>query len=52
MAKFRSVKSLLKFVSAHASIDNRFKQRSHLNPRDDFKKNPVTALAESRQLAA
>ena len=51
MAKFRSVKSLLKFVSAHASIHNHFNQGSHLIPRDDFKKKPVTALAEWRQLA-
>ena len=52
MAKFRSVKSLLKFVSAHASIHNHFNQGRHLNPRDDFKKNRATALAEWRQLAA
>ena len=52
MAKFRSVKSLLKFVSAHASIGNRFKQRRHLNPRNEFKKNRATALAEWRQLTA
>ena len=42
MAKFRSVKSLLKFVSAHASIHNHFNQGRHLNPRDDFKKNRTT----------
>ena len=52
MAKFRSVKSLLKFVSAHALIHNNFNQGSHLNPRDDFKKNHAAALAEWRQLAA
>ena len=52
MAKFRSVKSLLKFVLAHASIYNHFNQGRHLNPRDDFKKNRATALAEWRQLAA
>jgi len=52
MAKFRSVKSLQKFVSAHASIDNHFNQGRHLNPRDDFKKNRATALAVWRQLAA
>ena len=48
----RSVKSLQKFVSTHASIHNYFKQDRHLNPRDDFKKNRATALAEWRQLAA
>ena len=52
MAKFRSVKSLLKFVSAHASIHNHFNQGRHLNPPDDFKKNPFTALAEWHQLTA
>jgi putative transposase len=52
MAKFRSVKSLQKFVSAHAAIYNYFNQGRHLNPRDDFKKNRATALAEWRQLAA
>tara|TARA_E500000331_G_scaffold117469_1_gene114694 strand:- start:1054 stop:1212 length:159 start_codon:yes stop_codon:yes gene_type:complete len=52
MAKFRSVKSPQKFVLAHASIYNHFNQSRHLNPRDDFKKNRATALAEWRQLAA
>jgi len=52
MAKFRSVESLLKFVSARASIQNHFNQDRHLNPRDDFKKNRTTPLAEWRQLAA
>ena len=52
MAKFRSVKSLLRPVSAHASIHKHFNQGSHLNPRDDFKKNRATALAEWRQLVA
>ena len=52
MAKFRSVKSLLKFVSAHASIHNHLNPGRHLNPRDDFKKNRATALAEWRQLTA
>jgi putative transposase len=51
MAKFRSVKSLQKFVSSHASIHNHFNQGHHLNPRDVFKKNRATALAEWRQLA-
>jgi putative transposase len=32
MAKFRSVKLLLKFVSVHASIYNHFNQGRHLNP--------------------
>lgn len=52
MAKFRIVKLLLKFVSAHASIDNHFNRDRRLNRRDDFKKNRATALVEWRQLAA
>ena len=47
IAKFRSVKSLLRFVSAHASIHNHVNQCRHLNPRDDFKKNHATALAQA-----
>jgi putative transposase len=52
MAKFRRVKSLQKFVLAHASIYNHFNQGHHLNPRDDFKKNRATSLAEWHQLTA
>ena len=52
MSKFWDVKTLQKFASIHASIDNHFNQGRHLNPRDDFKKNRATALAEWRQLAA
>ena len=52
MAKFRGVKSLLKFVSAYASIHNHFNQGRHLNPRDDFTQSHATTLAEWRQLAA
>jgi putative transposase len=52
MAKFRSVKSLLKVVSAHASIHNHLNQGRHLISRDNFKKDRATALAEWRQLAA
>jgi putative transposase len=46
MAKFRSVKSLQKFVSAHASMHNHFNQGRHLNSRNVFKKNRATALVE------
>ncbi len=52
MAKFRNVKSLLKFVSDRASIHNHFNQGRHLNSRDNFKKNRATASAQWRQLAA
>jgi putative transposase len=52
MAKFRDVKTLQKFASAHASIHNHFNLYRHLNRRDIFKENRVAALAEWRQLAA
>ena len=52
MAKFRSAKSLQKFVSIHASVHNHFNQERHLYRRENFKLNRSTALAEWRQLAA
>jgi len=52
MARFRDIKTLQKFASAHASIHNHFNQDRHLSRRDTFKKNRSTAMAEWRQLAA
>jgi len=52
MAKFRDVKTLQKFATAHASIYNHFNQDRPLNRRDIFKANRSAALAEWRQLAA
>ena len=52
MAKFRSVKSLQKFVAIHASVHNLFNQERHLYSRQNFKLNRSAALAEWRQLAA
>ncbi len=52
MARFRDIKTLQKFASAHASIHNHFNQDRHLNRRDIFKQNRAAALAEWRQLAA
>ena len=52
MAKFRSVKSLQKFVAIHASIHNLFNQERHLYSRQNFKLIRSAALAEWRQLAA
>jgi len=51
MSKFRDVKSLQKFASAHASIHNHFNCERHLNRRDIFKQDRAAALAEWRQLA-
>jgi len=52
MARFRDIKSLQKFASAHASIHNHFNFDRHLNPRETYKQNRSAALAEWRQLAA
>jgi putative transposase len=52
MAKFRSVKSLQKFSSIHASVHNHFNQERHLYNRENFKLNRSAALVEWRQLAA
>jgi len=45
MAKFGSVKSLLKFVSTHASIHNPFNIERHLTSRKTFKQNRAAAMA-------
>jgi len=52
MMKFRSAKSLQKFVAIHASIHNHFNQERHLYSRKNFKLNRSAALTEWRQLAA
>lgn len=52
MARFRDIKTLQKFASAHASIHNHFDLERHLSPRETFKQNRSAALAEWRQLAA
>ena len=52
MAKFRSTKSLQKFVSIHASIHNHFNKERHLNNAITFKTSRAVALHEWRELAA
>ena len=52
MARFRDIKTLQKFATAHASIHNHFNQDRHLNRRETFKEHRATALADWRQLAA
>ena len=52
MARFRDIKTLQKFSSVHASINNHFNHDRHLNRRDTFKQDRAAALAEWRQLAA
>ena len=48
MARFRDIKTLQKFASAHASIHNHFNHDRHLKSRDTFKKNRLAALDEWR----
>ena len=50
MLRFRQMRSLQKFVSVHASIQNHFNQERHLYSRINFKLNRAAALAEWRQL--
>jgi putative transposase len=50
MLRFRQMRSLQKFVSVHASVQNHFNQERHLYPRINFKLNRAAALAEWRQL--
>jgi len=52
MARFRNLKTLQKFTSAHASIHNHFKHDRHLSRRITFKANRSAALAEWRELVA
>ncbi|MEQ8694511.1 MAG: IS6 family transposase [Gammaproteobacteria bacterium] len=51
MGKFKSTKSLQKFVSFHASIHNHFNKERHLNNATNFKADREVALSEWRQLA-
>jgi putative transposase len=52
MQRFRSMRSLQKFVVVHASIDNHFNQERALYSRDNLKLNRAAALAEWRQLCS
>jgi hypothetical protein len=48
MGKFRSTKSLQKFVSIHASVHNHFNKERHLNNANTFKTSRAAALREWR----
>ncbi len=52
MIKFRSMKSLQKFVSIHSSVHNHFNLERHLTSRQQFKLNREAALSDWRQFAA
>ena len=51
MNRFRLMRTLQMFSSAHASIYNHFNLERHLYRRQDFKENRSQAMAEWRQLA-
>lgn len=50
MARFRDIRALQKFASAHASICNHFNQDRHLNGRDTFK-NGRDTFKQNRAVA-
>lgn len=51
MLRFRQMKTLQKFASVHANIDNHFALERHLIDRQTFKKRRSAALAEWKSLA-
>ena len=50
MQRFRSMRTLQKFVAVHASVHNHFNQERHLYSRSNFKLNRTAALAEWCQI--
>jgi putative transposase len=52
MQRFRSLKTLQKFSSVHAQVQNHFNQERHLITRQVYKQRRSIALAEWRALAA
>lgn len=52
MLRFRQMRCLQKFASAHSSVHNHFNQERHLSSRDNFKLNRTAALSEWRQLCS
>ena len=52
MLRFRRMRSLQKFATVHSIVYNHFNLRRFLCPRDNFKLNRASALAQWRQLGA
>ena len=52
MQRVRSMKTLQKFSSVHAQVQNHFNQERHLITRQVYKQRRSIALAEWRALAA
>lgn len=51
MPRFRRMKSLQKFASAHANIHNHFNLERHVIDRQTYKERRSAALAEWQALA-
>ena len=52
MQRFRSVKTLQKFSSVHAQVQNHSNQECHLPTRTEYKRRRAPALSEGRSFAA
>ena len=52
MLRFRRMRTLQKFASVHASVQNHFPTKRHLQKRDAHKLTRAAALAEWRGLLA
>jgi putative transposase len=52
MQRFRNMKTLQRFSSVHAQVQNHFNQERHLITRQVYKQRRSIALAEWRALAA
>ena len=52
MNRFRRMKTLQKFSSVHAQVDNRFSQERHLVDRKTYRERRSAALAEWRSIMA
>ena len=52
MLRFRQMKSLQKFASVHASLNNHFNQERHLIDRKTYKERRSAAWAEWQSLVA
>ena len=52
MLRFRQMKSLQKFASVHANLNNHFSLERHIVDRKTFKERRAAALADWRQIAA
>ena len=52
MQRFRSMRTLQKFVAVHASVHNHFNQERHLNSRSNVKVYQTANVSEWRQLCS